>query len=104
MIQVSTSFDELNVLIVVGLFLAAAVVDALYATYTIKVVAGKAFSAASISLITYFIEVAGILSFLGNIWYLMPLGLGAFVGTFLAVERENRQKKRRALKKKAAKV
>ena len=93
MIEVSTNLAEVNLLYALGLLLGAAAVDALYATYTIKVVEGKAFSAASLSLITYFIEVAGTISFLGNIWYLLPLGIGAFAGTFLAVERENRRKR-----------
>lgn len=84
---------EFNWLQAVGLFFASAALDAVFALYTVAVVKSKAVQAAGMSLLTYLLMAVGILSFVNNGWYVVPLALGAFAGTYLIVKREANKNK-----------
>jgi hypothetical protein len=76
----------------VGLFFASAALEAIFALYTLAVTKHKAAQAASWSLVSYFLLAVGILNFINNKWYTIPLALGAFAGTFAVVKWEANKK------------
>jgi uncharacterized membrane protein YfcA len=59
--------------------------DILYALYVMLVGRKKAFAASLVSSALYSLGAYGVMTYLENPWYLAPLALGAFVGTYLAV-------------------
>jgi len=86
--------DGFNWLGAVGLFFASAALEAIFALYTLAVTKHKALQAATWSLISYGLLAVGILNFINNKWYVIPLGLGAFGGTYAIVTWESRKKKK----------
>lgn len=82
---------EFNWLGAVGLFFVSAALDSIFALYTLAVTKHKALEASTWSLVTYFLMALGILNFVHNKWYVVPLALGAFCGTFAAVRWESRK-------------
>lgn len=67
------------------IFAAYAVVDALYAYYTLCVTRLKPFSSATIGAGMHFILAFGVINYVRNYWYVVPLALGSWLGTFLVV-------------------
>ena len=68
------------------------VVDLLYAMYTLAITKLQAAKAASIGAGMYVLLAAGVISYSANPLYLVPIGIGSWLGTFIAVWREKRQK------------
>ena len=83
--------DNFNWLGAVGLFFASAALESIFALYTLAVTKHKALEASIWSLISYFLLAVGILNFINNKWYTIPLALGAFAGTYIVVTRESRK-------------
>jgi hypothetical protein len=86
---------EFNWLAAIGLFFASFLLDAVFAIYTVAVVKLQAFRAATMSLLTYGLAAVGILSFVDNKVYLIPLSLGAFAGSYVVVKYEAIQKSKK---------
>ncbi len=80
---------EFNWLVALGLFVAATAVDAIFALYTVAVIKTQPFKAASMSFLTYTLEAIGVVSYVENKLYLIPLAFGAFVGSYLIIKRES---------------
>lgn len=59
--------------------------DILYALYVLCVSRKQAVSASLISSVLYSLGAYGVMSYLHNPWYLIPLACGAFIGTYVAV-------------------
>ncbi|TAK89192.1 hypothetical protein EPO04_03795 [Patescibacteria group bacterium] len=78
--------SDFNWLIAAGLLVGYAVVDGLYAYYTLAVVKRQAMAAASTSFIMHFILAAGVFSYTQNFLYTIPLAIGSFVGTYLVTK------------------
>jgi hypothetical protein len=83
---------EFNWLGAAGLFFASAALDSIFALYTLAVMKHRALEASTLSLITYFLMALGILNFIHNRWYVVPLALGAFCGTYAVVKWEAKKK------------
>lgn len=75
--------DNVDWLIVISIFFGYALVDGMYAYYTIAVIKKRAFSAASISFVMHFILAAGVFAYTRQFLYVLPLAFGSFVGTYL---------------------
>jgi hypothetical protein len=73
------------------IFVAYIIVDAMYAYYTLQVTKRKPFSAATVGALMHFILALGVLSYVQNYLYIIPLALGSWVGTFLVVNREQKK-------------
>lgn len=67
-------------------FVVYVVFDVLYALYVICVSRRQAIAASLISSVLYSLGAFGVMSYLQNAWYLIPLALGAFLGTYIAVK------------------
>ena len=76
-------------------FVAYAVVDALYARYTLSVTAVREWNAATIGAFIHFLLAFGVLQYTENPWYIVPLAAGSWVGTFWAVRRERTRREKR---------
>ncbi len=74
--------------IAIFIFIVYIVVDAMYAYYTLQVTKGKPYSAATIGALMHFLLAVGVLSYVENYLYLLPLAIGSWVGTFIIVKRE----------------
>jgi hypothetical protein len=83
---------EFNWLGAVGLFFASFALDAVFALYTFAVVKHNAIQAGFWSLLTYLLMAVGILNFVNNRWYIVPLALGAFGGAYAVVKWESLKK------------
>jgi uncharacterized protein YebE (UPF0316 family) len=91
---------EFNWFIAIGLYVAAFVLDAVFALYTVAVVKNQALRAASWSLLTYLLYAIGIVNLVENKWYIIPLSLGAFSGAYIIVKREALKNSKKATSKK----
>jgi uncharacterized membrane protein YfcA len=60
--------------------------DILYALYVLCVSRRQAVAASLISSVLYSLGAYGVMNYLHNPWYLVPLALGAFIGTYIAVK------------------
>jgi uncharacterized protein YebE (UPF0316 family) len=90
---------DFNWLSALGLFIASAFLDAVFALYIVAVGKGQAFLAALMSLFTYLLMAVGIVNYVENKWYIVPLSLGAFVGSYVIVKREaNKTKNKKRAK------
>jgi branched-subunit amino acid ABC-type transport system permease component len=75
------------------IFLATAVSDILWVFYIRRTSEGKAVSAASFSASIVLLGGLVVLAYVGNMWYLIPAALGAFVGTIITIKFDIREKK-----------
>ncbi len=69
-------------------FAAYLVIDALYAQYTYAVVKKKPMQAANVGFIMHFLLAFGVINYVGNFLYVVPLALGSWLGTYLVVRNE----------------
>lgn len=77
-----TEFSYLTATIIFFVYI---VIDMLYTGYVLEVKDYRALSAATFSAMIYGLLAIGYTSYNKNIWYLVPLVIGAFCGTFLMV-------------------
>lgn len=91
-----------NPLIAIGLFFAATLLDAIFALYTVAVINTRPMRAASLSFMTYTLEAVGVVNYVNNRWYLVPLAIGAFSGSYIVLKWEE-IKKNQGKKNKSAK-
>ena len=80
------------------LFLTYTIIDMLYAAYILYVSRLQAVKAATCSMIIYCLLAYGVVSYSTNIWYIIPLAMGAWLGSFLTVIYEKRKQKSKGLK------
>ena len=70
-----------------AIFLAYFLIDALYAYYTLAVVGREAFKSASIGAFMHFLLAFGVINYVQNFLYIIPLAAGSWLGTYFAVKR-----------------
>ena len=86
--NITLAWTSFNFEIALGIFVAYVVVDAMYAYYTLQVTKRRPYSAATVGALMHFLLALGVLSYVHNFLYIIPLALGSWVGTFLVVKRE----------------
>ena len=67
------------------IFVTYVAIDMLYAWYVICVGERRAYTAAMLTSVIYSLLAFGVVSYSKNIFYLIPLASGAFIGTFVMV-------------------
>lgn len=72
-------------------FIVYVLIDILYALYVICVSRCQAWRASAISSMLYSLGAYGVMNYLENRWYLIPLACGAFIGTYVAVKFMSKQ-------------
>ena len=72
--------------IAIALLLGFIAYDFLYAIYYIFVSKKMAFMAANTACALYLIGSVSTIAYLGNLFYLIPIILGSYIGTFVAVK------------------
>lgn len=78
-----SDFNWPTAVLVFGVYV---VFDILYALYVLCVSRKQAVAASAISSVLYSLGAYGIMTYLHNPWYVMPLACGAFLGTYIAVK------------------
>ncbi len=78
--------NEFSYLTAITIFFVYMIIDCLYAAYVISVGRGQAVLASTCTAIIYSLLAFGVLSYSKNVWYLIPLASGAFLGTYITVK------------------
>jgi len=81
-------WKEFDVALGAVIFVAYLLIDGLYAYYTFAVVKKKPFSAATTGFLMHFLLAVGVINYVNNFLYVIPLALGSWFGTYLVVARE----------------
>lgn len=90
--SVADHWKEFNPWTGIALFALYILVDLLYATYTLAVTKLQPVKAATVGAGMYVLLAAGVISYSSNPLYLVPIGMGSWLGTFVAVHKERRQR------------
>ena len=88
--SLSEAISNFNVPIAVGLFILYCLVEALDSSLTLSITRHQSLRSANTTLILYVILGIEVLAFVSNYLYTIPIALGAWLGTFLLLEREKR--------------
>jgi hypothetical protein len=80
---------DFDFLIAIGIFVAYVLIDGMYAFYTQSVIKKKAALSATTGALMHFLIAFGVLNYVKNFWYVIPLALGSWVGTYLVVKRDS---------------
>lgn len=89
MYELWVSFD---LTIAMMIFVAHCIIDALYALYTLFVVDKRPFASASIGALMHFLLAFGVINYVQNFLYVIPLAIGSFCGTYVVVRYEKNKK------------
>lgn len=88
------AWNDLDLLLVAGVFVAYFIYDVLYAYYMISVTDLKPGHAASFGSVLYIIGAVGVLSYVENFLYTVPIVVGGWLGTYIAVQMEKKKKEK----------
>lgn len=80
------SWQSLDARIVLVVFCAYLVIDAMYAYYTLSVIRKRPATSATIGALMHFLMAFGVLNYVQNYLYVVPLALGSWVGTYIVVK------------------
>lgn len=83
--EILSHWRSFDLTIAVTVFAAYLLIDAMYAYYTLSVTEKKPVIAASVGSIMHFLIAFGVLNYIQNYLYVIPLALGSWVGTYLVV-------------------
>ena len=84
------SGDEFSFGLAIVILLAYILIDGMYAFYTQSVVRGKAFISATTSAVMHFLIAFGVLNYVQNFWYIIPLAIGSWIGTYIVVKMDSK--------------
>ena len=79
------SFNFLTALVV---FIIYIFIDGMYAYYTLAISNKKAFESATVGALMHFLIAFGVLNYIQNYLYVIPLALGSWIGTYLIVKKD----------------
>lgn len=82
--NLSNNFDPTTALLI---FLAYIIIDGLFAYYTQMVISKKPLLSATSGALIHFLLAFGVINYVQNYLYIIPLALGSWVGTYLVVKR-----------------
>jgi len=85
MIELLNSF---NWLIAIAIFFAYILIDGGYAYYTYTVTEYRPGMAATTGVVMHILLVFGVVSYVHNLLYVIPLCFGSWVGTYIVVKRK----------------
>lgn len=77
--------QSIDIRVSVLIFIAYILIDGMYAYYTLAVTKRRPLASATTGALMHFLIAFGVLSYVQNYWYILPLVLGSWVGTYLVV-------------------
>jgi hypothetical protein len=86
-------WNQFDIKIAILVFVAYLFVDGMYVYYTYSVVKKKPFISASTGVLMHFLLAFGVINYVNNYLYIVPLALGSWFGTYIVVAREKTQNK-----------
>lgn len=98
------SLKQVNPWICLGLIALYFILDALYSNYVISIGRLKAMKTANYSALLILLTGIATIKYVQNIWYLLPICIGAWLGSFVSIKIELKQKNKRIAAAKAAKL
>jgi hypothetical protein len=75
----------MSLYIFTSVFFATMCIDALYALYTIRLTERKALQSAVFGTMIHLFTAFTVISYTKNYWYILPLLIGSFAGTYFTV-------------------
>ncbi len=78
--------SNIDISIAVLVFLSYIFIDGLYAYYTLAVVGKKPIKSAFVGSLMHFIIAFGVINYVKNYLYVIPLAIGSFIGTYIVVK------------------
>lgn len=84
--SLTLSWHSFNFSLALVIFLAYFFIDALYAYYTMTVVKREALKSASAGALMHFLLAFGVINYVQNYLYIVPIAIGSFLGTYLIVK------------------
>lgn len=84
--------ETFNILHALLVFLSTTFTEVLWVFYIRRTTSGKALQAALFSTTLVVVGAYVVISYIENKWYIVPAGLGSFIGTILAVRYDRKQK------------
>jgi hypothetical protein len=86
--NITTLWSQFNISLALVIFIAYLIIDALYVYYTYSIVKKHPASAASSGFIIHILLAVGVVNYVENFLYVIPLACGSWCGTYLVVLRE----------------
>ncbi|MCK9351221.1 MAG: hypothetical protein WCT49_01585 [Candidatus Paceibacterota bacterium] len=86
--KILLEWNQINFALAALIFFAYVFVDGLYAYYTLKVVDLNEYRSATSGAVIHLVLAFGVLNYINNFLYIVPLVLGSWVGTFFLVRSE----------------
>ena len=83
--ELSSHWQTFDMAIAAVVFVAYMVIDALYAYYTLAVTRKQPVVAASVGSLMHFLIAFGVLNYVQNYLYVVPLAVGSWIGTYVVV-------------------
>ena len=82
-----SNWGSFNFLIATAILFSYMLVDGMYAYYTIEVIKKKPFASANTAALMHFLIAFGVLNYIHNYLYVVPIAIGSWIGTYLVVKR-----------------
>jgi protein-S-isoprenylcysteine O-methyltransferase Ste14 len=79
-------WEEFSMVTALIIFTVYIVLDGLYAYYTIAVTNKDSFKAATTGSVMHVLLAVGVLSYVQNFLYIIPLAVGSWIGTYFVVK------------------
>jgi len=91
----TTQIEQINILVWIVLFIISIVYDILYTKSVLYISRLNAVGAANLSVLLYVMMSYGIINFIENIFNIIPIILGSWLGTYGILKFEKHQKNKK---------
>lgn len=88
MTSLSEHLQNFNWWVALAILLTYILIDGMYAYYTLAIANKKAFASATSGAIMHFLIAIGVLNYVQNYLYIIPIAIGSWIGTYLVVKKE----------------
>lgn len=86
--NISTHWQTFDIKIALIVLVVYVLIDGMYALYTQSITKKKPVTAASVGALMHFLIAFGVLNYVQNFLYVIPLAIGSWVGTYFVVARD----------------
>lgn len=84
--EIFAHWQSFDFKVATAVFFAYLLIDAAYAYYTLAVTKNKPIAAASVEATMHFLIAFGVLNYVQNYLYVLPLAVGSWLGTYFVVK------------------